>query len=125
MSNSKPAWELNPELKELADLGDGPAVAEILRGFLDDAEHQIRRAEDAMRSEDCESLKFVAHTLSGSAATVGLNEFSEVARQLQLLANAHKISESHEYLTSLREKLPSAKLALSETINELAPGSVK
>jgi HPt (histidine-containing phosphotransfer) domain-containing protein len=121
MSNSNKHWELNPELKELADEGGGPAVAQILRGFLDDAEDQMRRAEDAVRAEDCETLRFAAHTLSGSAATVGLNEFSEVARQLQLLAYAQKISESHEQLEDLRKKLTPAKRALNETISELEP----
>jgi HPt (histidine-containing phosphotransfer) domain-containing protein len=119
MNDPKTSWELNPELKEMADLGERSTVAEILRGFLDDAEDQIERAEEAMRSEDCDGLDFAAHSLTGSAATVGLAEFSQVARRLQILAKAHRITESYEQLQSLREKLPSAREAIGRTIHEL------
>jgi HPt (histidine-containing phosphotransfer) domain-containing protein len=119
MNDSKTSWKLNPELREMADVGERSTVAEILRGFLDDAEDQIQRAEEAMQSEDCERLNFAAHSLTGSAAMVGLDDFSQVARQLQMLAKAHRIAESYEQLQSLREKLPSAKEAIGRTISEL------
>jgi HPt (histidine-containing phosphotransfer) domain-containing protein len=121
MSNSNKHWELNPELKELAEEGGGPAVAQILKGFLEEAQDQLPRAEDAQLSEDIETLKFAANVLSGSAAAGELNKASQVARQLQLLANAHKISESHEQLEDLKTKSRPARLALNETISELEP----
>ena len=102
-------WELNPELQELAALGDAPAVAEILRIFLDDAEQQIEMAERAMRREDCASVGNAAHTLSGSSATIGLQGFSLVARQMQMLAQSQKLAESRERLEDLRRQIPAAK----------------
>ena len=80
MSETK--WELNPELRELVELGQGEAVVDILRVFLEDAEEQIRRAEEAMRVCDGDGLKFAAHNLSGSAASIGFNDFSAVARHV-------------------------------------------
>ena len=119
---SKTSWELNPELRELADLGEAEAVADILRVFLDDAEQQIRKAEEAMRAGDGDGLKFAAHTLSGSAATIGLNNFSAVAHQVQLLAKAHRFPESYETMEELRNQFPSAKEVLTEIIRALEPG---
>jgi HPt (histidine-containing phosphotransfer) domain-containing protein len=118
MSIVKTGWDLNPELRELADLGEGEMVADILRGFLNDAEDQIREAEEAMRTRDGDRLKFAAHSLTGSAATVGLNDFSAVARQLHVLARARKFPESHEQLKTLRNQLPEAKEALMQFIRE-------
>jgi HPt (histidine-containing phosphotransfer) domain-containing protein len=122
MATIKTVWELNPELRELADLGEGDLVADILRGFLKDAEYQLCQAEEAMRMHDGDGLKFAAHSLTGSAATVGLDDFSAVARQLQVLAKAHKFSESYEQLQTLRNQLPPAKEALTRLIRELTPG---
>ena len=117
----KTGWELNPELRELADLGEGKMVADILRGFLNDAEDQISKAEEAIRTRDGNGLKFAAHSLTGSAATVGLTDFSAAARQLQVLANAHRFPESYEQLKTLRNQLPAAKEALARFIRELQP----
>lgn len=125
MGMVKTGWELNPELQELADLGEGALVADILQGFLNDAEDQIRNAEEAMRRRDGDGLKFAAHSLAGSAATVGLNEFSAVARQLQILAKAYRFPECHEQLQTLRKQLPSATEALIQFIGELDPGSTR
>jgi len=94
----KTGWELNPELRELADLGEGKMVADILRGFLNDAEDQISKAEEAIRTRDGNGLKFAAHSLTGSAATVGLTDFSAAVRQLHVLVNAHRFPESYEQL---------------------------
>jgi HPt (histidine-containing phosphotransfer) domain-containing protein len=121
MGAIKTDWELNPELRELAELGEHEIVADILRVFLNDAEHQLSKAEEAIRNGDGDGVRFAAHSLTGSAAAVGLNEFSEVAKQLQLLAKAHKLSESYEQLQSLRNQLPSAKQALTQVIRELKP----
>jgi HPt (histidine-containing phosphotransfer) domain-containing protein len=115
----KTEWAMNPELRELADLGESEAVADILRGFLSDAEHQISKAEEAMRRGDGDGLGVAAHTLTGSAATVGLNDLSAVAQQLQALAKAHRLSESYEQLRSLRREFPLAKAAVNRTIEEL------
>jgi HPt (histidine-containing phosphotransfer) domain-containing protein len=117
----KTGWELNPELRELADLGEGEMVADILRGFLNDAEDQISKAEEAIRTRDSNGLKFAAHSLTGSAATVGLIDFSAAARQLHVLANAHRFPESHEQLKTLRNQLPAAKEALAQFIREFQP----
>jgi HPt (histidine-containing phosphotransfer) domain-containing protein len=111
-------WELNPELQELADLGDAPAVAEILRMFLDDTEQQIEAAERAMQMEDCASVRNVAHTLSGSSATIGWNGFSVVARQMQMLAQSQRLAESRERLEDLRRQIPAAKRAIGQLITE-------
>jgi HPt (histidine-containing phosphotransfer) domain-containing protein len=118
---SETNWELNPELRELVELGQGEAVVDILRVFLADAEEQIRRAEEAMRACDGDGLKFAAHSLSGSAATIGFNDFSAVARQLQILAKARRFSESYERVETLRNQLPSAREKLIKMIGELAP----
>ena len=115
----KTEWEMNPELRELADLGESEAVADILRGFLKDAEQQISKAEEAMQRGDEDGLGMAAHTLTGSAATVGLNDFSAVAQQLQALAKAHRLSESYEKLRNLRREFPLAKAAVNRTIQAL------
>lgn len=115
----KTEWEMNPELRELADLGESEAVADILRGFLKDAEQQISKAEEAMQRGDEDGLGMAAHTLTGSAATVGLNDFSAVAQQLQALAKAHRLSESYEKLQNLRHQFPLAKAAVNRTIQVL------
>jgi HPt (histidine-containing phosphotransfer) domain-containing protein len=124
MAHRTDDWELNSELQELADMGQGLMVAEILREFIEDAEGQIARAEKAVERCDGAELTFVAHTLTGSAATVGLQDFSSVAYQLQMLARAQKFAESLLVLEDLRKQFPSAKQAVNQAISQLKPPSI-
>lgn len=89
---------------------DDPDMAEILSYFVDDAPAKIERFQEALRRQDYDQIRVLAHQLKGSAAGYGFESLSDLAREVETSANraeseeviAQHIHNVIEYLAAIR-----------------------
>ncbi|HUI63368.1 MAG TPA: PAS domain S-box protein [Bacteroidota bacterium] len=106
------------ELKELAK-GERPGWLEgLLHQFLRDAAERVEKLRAACRVTDAKLLEETAHTLKGSAATIGASALKITAQRLQELGRCGSfqgvdalIGELERQLSGTREYLEGAILS--------------
>ena len=64
-------------------MGDRELARNILIGFLQDAPSQLKNLQSRLDKADTPGLKLLAHTLKGSAATVGANALCASAKAME------------------------------------------
>ena|GEM_PF-3176446 len=79
----------------LRALGDGDGtemVVELIRVFVEDAHQRVGSLQNALASEDWESMRRTAHSIKGSAANFGARPLVELARRMEqmVVENKHK-----------------------------------
>jgi CheY-like chemotaxis protein len=79
-------------------MGDRPLAETILTGFLEDFPSQLRNLRERFAEGDSRGARLAAHALKGSSATVSANRLSELARELEVAAQATELDEFGELL---------------------------
>lgn len=105
--------EPSPSLDESVILGlrdlqepDGPDIlAEIFNMFLGDAARRLDELQKALKDGDLQAIKRVAHTLKGTAGSVGAIRMSEQSLDIHEMASKENISGITSTVESLREEL--------------------
>jgi HPt (histidine-containing phosphotransfer) domain-containing protein len=69
-------------LRQLTPPGEPDVLAEVLNLFLVEASPRLDRLRNALASGNIEEVRRVAHSLKGSAGTIGARRLYEVCRQL-------------------------------------------
>ncbi|MFZ0821734.1 MAG: response regulator [Candidatus Acidiferrales bacterium] len=100
------------ELRTRLD-GNDDLMAELAQLFLDDAPKQIQEIRDAQTKGDAARLEYSAHTLKGSASTLGATALTSCARKLELLAREKRLDGSGELCSELEQEWERLKLELS------------
>lgn len=90
-------------LMEITD-GDAEFAAEILQEFLDTTPSLLRQAEEALRAGDATSLTRAAHTIKGSARSVGAQAFADIAFALERAGKEQQIDTASEIVRKLHEE---------------------
>mmetsp|Transcript_24346 Transcript_24346/g.56391 ORF Transcript_24346/g.56391 Transcript_24346/m.56391 type:complete len:240 (+) Transcript_24346:33-752(+) len=67
--------------------GDRRFLKEILDEFIQHSHQQRNTLQDSVASENREKLRFEAHAIKGSAATIGANHLSQIALELEKVAS--------------------------------------
>lgn len=74
----------------------------IVRKFAGRLAEQMQRARQAMQDGDLAEVSRIAHAVAGAAGTVGYDELTEPARELEALAKAGATGPSAEMLARLQ-----------------------
>lgn len=94
---------------------------EIIEEFGQRLKHRLREARESLSCHNWKALADFAHWIKGSGGTVGFNQFTEPAAQLEELAKAGAVHERASELLSELEELAQRVLA---TLNEGACAAV-
>jgi HPt (histidine-containing phosphotransfer) domain-containing protein len=109
-------WTLSADLVELIELGQASAVADVLSAFLRDAHRHLQLAHDSLDDSDFSELRLHAHSLKGTAASVGLTRFASAAAELQVLAEQTDGLSAARVLNELRQQFPAVEEVVSQSI---------
>ena len=83
------------------DFEENPEYKALVQKFLDGLTITVENMEAAITNQDWQQLKFLAHTLKGTAGNFGLQEISNIALELE----THAISGDAAILTKLHDQL--------------------
>lgn len=94
------------EVEALAELKD---IMEdefdiLIDTFINDSEAKIAVLEQVIASGDPEELRKVAHSLKGSSSNVCATQFSELARQLEMMGKEGTTDGAAEVFASLKQE---------------------
>ncbi|RKZ10064.1 hypothetical protein DRQ50_14675 [bacterium] len=101
--------------------GDGELLQEIVEIFLETGHEQLRQLETAAERGDMELLQNVAHSLKGSAASIGALGFAAVARDVECMARVGGRTHVQELLVHLREKYEELEAVCAEVDWDILP----
>ena len=131
----KPAREvrLNPQtgvnlraLKHLQDVaGDegGETVEAIVEVFLEQLPAFLEDFERLASFQDTDGLARVAHSLCGSASTIGAFHLSELCRQLEEKLSSGELQIMTEILTLIYQEVAVVQQGLGDVIEKLESGA--
>jgi len=86
-------------------MGDRELACDVLNGFCQDAPGQLRKLRARMDESDAAGGRLQAHTLKGSAATVGAEALRAVAQAMETAATAGQLDLCRDLLPEAIEQL--------------------
>jgi HPt (histidine-containing phosphotransfer) domain-containing protein len=94
--------------------GGSGLVAELVGLFVDDVPPRLHLIREAVRREDTEALQRPAHSLKGSASTLGADRMAELCRELETLAGTRDWPRAGDVVASLGAEFERVKRALAD-----------
>jgi HPt (histidine-containing phosphotransfer) domain-containing protein len=116
---SEPPVEME-RLNEFSD-GDTDSLRELVELFLKQTAQQLAQLETAVRDNNAEEVRRVAHSCAGASATLGMTRFVPLLRDLEKQgASGTLITAAQVYQATAREfkhiqNFLTARLNLAET----------
>ena len=89
--------------------------ASVIRGFLDDFPHQLKKLRRVLSEGDLQAAKLYAHSLKGAAATVGAECLSSIASAIEETASAGNVSRCIELLPRAVKEFEQFKTVVERT----------
>jgi len=86
-------------------MGDRELALAVLNGFCEDAPSQLKKLRACIDESDAVGLRLQAHTLKGSAATVGAEALRAVAQAMDAAATAGQFDRCSDLLPDAFEQL--------------------
>ena len=86
-------------------MGDRELALAVLNGFCEDAPSQLKKLRACIDESDAVGLRLQAHTLKGSAATVGAEALRAVAQAMDAAATAGQFDRCRDLLPDAFEQL--------------------
>ncbi|MDE3165915.1 MAG: Hpt domain-containing protein [Acidobacteriota bacterium] len=86
-------------------LDDEELMREVLTALIEDTSRQIELLESAIREQDPERCKRLAHYCKGACANVGANAAAAVLRRMELEALSSDFPHCAQSLAALAEEL--------------------
>ena len=83
--------------------GDEEFLKEVLNIFLQDAPGRILSLREAISKNDTRGIRFQAHTLKGSCATVSAMALKEDARQIEVAGENSDLNRAKDLLPLLQK----------------------
>jgi diguanylate cyclase (GGDEF)-like protein len=99
----------------------GDKIREIVDAFTDDGASYLAQLEQALDRQDWPQVTHLAHVLKGSARNLGANVFASIARELEDLARANKLTVPHANTLFLELKEEFAQLG--EALGNMLAGN--
>jgi PAS domain S-box-containing protein len=93
--------------------GNNELMAELAQLFLEDAPREIQKIREAQTNGDAMRLENSAHALKGSASTLGANEFTSIARKIEMLGREKHLEGGDELCKQLEKEWVRLKVELS------------
>ena len=85
--------------------GDPEILAQLLQMFLDQAPERLGKLEGALRRQDAQILEHEAHTLKGTAATLGMPRLRDAAYAVERLGSERKLEAAPAAVEEIRAAL--------------------
>jgi PAS domain S-box-containing protein len=82
-------------------MGERRIATVVLKGFIDDAPHQMHQMRVKLDAGDAPGVRLQAHTLKGSAATVAAETLHATALEMETAARGGQLDECRRLLPSL------------------------
>jgi len=92
--------------------GDPAFIREMIDLFREQIEEYKIEMPQLLRNKEYSSLSKMAHKAKSSVAVMGMNEVSELLKELEILASEEK--EVERYESMIEEFLTQSKLAIEE-----------
>lgn len=99
--------------------GAGGLVAELVELFVGDVPPRLEAMRQALSARDPEALTRTAHSLKGSAATLGADGMAELCRQMEAYGRAGEVPQAEGLLESLEVEFERVKRSLVEWVAAL------
>ncbi|MCD6384669.1 PAS domain S-box protein [Candidatus Sumerlaeota bacterium] len=98
--------------------GDEELLKEILEVFLKDTPARIKSLKDAVSTKDAESIQRDAHSLKGSAGSVGAVALQELAAELERLGKAKELDSARasELIQKIENAFKELEIVLNKTV---------
>jgi HPt (histidine-containing phosphotransfer) domain-containing protein len=103
-------------LMQLEDDDEHSTIKAIVEQFLLDVTEQIDRIEHAIASKNFPLVASATHTIKGNAATFGLYQVAQIAKQLEAMAKGSGNEDPAALCKSLREAFAAGKSALTASL---------
>ncbi len=107
-ADTAPDEQNGPDFGPLPDgpirsrLADNPRFQRIIHSFVEKLEEKMADMDALLASGDMEGLRTLAHWLKGSGGSVGFDDFTAPARELERLAKAGDSDGLHEVIDYLK-----------------------
>jgi signal transduction histidine kinase/CheY-like chemotaxis protein len=107
-------------MRALDPAGGLGVMKRIVTLFLQSADQQLQRVEQAMQAGDMPQLKRTAHALKSGAGNVGAEQLAALYRQLERLAQEQQLAAARELLPSIQHEHQRAVARMREIVQEAA-----
>lgn len=104
--------------KELKALIGADFIVEIVDTFIQETGKLIDQLHDTLEVQDAASFGRCAHSIKSSSASLGALDFSQSARQLELMGKAGDLSNAEPLLDGLTTDFLEVKQSLEVLKNE-------
>ena len=89
-------------------------LTELVEAYLEDSPHLFSQMRKALADRDPEAFRRSAHSLKTSSASLGALQFSEKARELEMLGKSNRLSGAEAGVAALEAEFPQVEGALKE-----------
>lgn len=96
----------------------GDSLGEAIRPFLEDVPRYLAELDDAVSHDDSAAIRQVAHVIKGAAGNLGVSAMSEVAREIELHAEAGALAQTGELLLRLRAEFAIVEPVLMSELDQ-------
>jgi HPt (histidine-containing phosphotransfer) domain-containing protein len=105
-------------LLELDRSGEPTLLRDLHALFTRDTADRLRTLREAATARNADALWFSAHTMKGSAGTLGAIEMADLCRRIEDSANAHDFAEAGRLVEELDREADRVTRALTHAIEE-------
>jgi HPt (histidine-containing phosphotransfer) domain-containing protein len=98
--------------------GDTEFIAELLSEFLTSAPELIGQIANAVERGDAHTLAHAAHTLKGSARSIGADSFAEYALVLEQMGKSAQLEGAPDALRTLQVQWDTLQHSLNEWLSQ-------
>ncbi|MBI2307308.1 MAG: EAL domain-containing protein [Rhodocyclales bacterium] len=102
----------------------GDSLSEAIRPFLEDVPRYLVQLDGAVGSGNAATLRQVAHVIKGAAGNLGVSTMADVARELELHAEAGALTNTGELVLRLRTEFAMVEPVLMAELGETHHGSL-
>ena len=95
----------------------GPALEQAVSPFLEDTPNYLMRLEQAVKENNADIARQMAHAVKGSSSNLGATQLAQVAKQAEELALDGQISDIAPLLPRLRSAFDNVALILSKEVS--------
>jgi PAS domain S-box-containing protein len=97
-----------------SELRDDGVVRRLLEMFRDQTRERLDAVDAAAAAGDAETLRIVAHTIKGGAASIGAPRVRDAAASVEQAAREGRLGEANDFIHELRAEFERSKEALEE-----------
>ncbi|BAO44102.1 EAL domain-containing protein [Thiolapillus brandeum] len=105
------------QLRDLEKASGRDVLNKVAQQFLEHAPADMQKMWQALKKEQSEELRFLAHSMKSASANLGATELSEQCRQLEMAAHDDRLEQAEELLEVAQQLLDTALSAIQMEIS--------